>query len=102
MRIAAIAASVSLVVLAGCSVVPSQAWTYDPTQPQAKAVANPVEAAPLTERVAQLQLERNDIRAQIAAERDAWARQSLYARLHRVGSELSPLERQLGTLASSR
>jgi hypothetical protein len=102
MRTAAIAASLSLIGLAGCSVVPPQAWTYDPTQPQPRAVANPAETAPLADRLAELQLERNDIRAQIAAERDPWARQRLYARLHSVGRELSPLERQLGMLASSR
>lgn len=102
MRIAAVAASVFLAVLAGCSVVPLQAWTYDPTQPQPKPAASAAEVAPLADRVAELQLQRNDIRVQIAAERDPWARQRLYARLHSVGRELSPMERQAAALASAR
>jgi hypothetical protein len=91
-----------LALLAGCSVVPREAWTFDPTQPRPKASIPVEEAVALTDRTAQLQLQRNDIRARIAAEPDVWARQRLYRQLHAVGMELSPLERQLATVASAR
>ncbi len=84
-----------LSVLGGCSVVPQQAWTFDPTRPQPKAMLPAPEVASLTDQVAQLQLRRNQIRADIAVEPDAWKRQGHYARLHAVGVKLSPLERRL-------
>ena len=90
--------------LAGCAVgvVPSRAWNFDPTQPQPKTSLAPEQAAALTDRLAQLQLERNEIRARIAGERDVWARQQQYRALHRVGMQLSPLERRLAGVASAR
>lgn len=91
-----------LLLLSACSVVPQQAWTFDPTQPTAKPALAAAEAAGLTDRVAQLQLERNAIRARIAAEPDAWKRQSLYSDLHDVGMRLSRLERRLAMYASAR
>jgi hypothetical protein len=92
----------ALVLLAGCSVVPPEAWTFDPTHPPAKVVLPVPELAALTDRVAELQLERNEIRARIAGQPDIWERQRLYAQLHGVGRELSPLERRLATVASGR
>jgi len=91
-----------LAALGGCAVVPPQAWTYDPTQPQAKTTLPPEQAAAFTGRVAQLRLERNAIRARIAQERDVQERHRLYQELHGVGMELSPLERVMATLASAR
>ena len=93
MRIIAFIPAVAL--LAGCSVVPPQAWRFDPTQQQAKVGLPPAEAAALTDQLAQLQVQRNQIRSQIASEPDIWKRQAHYARLHEVGVELSPLERRL-------
>jgi hypothetical protein len=88
--------------LAGCAVVPATAWNYDPAQPQPRPVLAAAEAASLTDRVARLQIERNDIRARIATEPDVWRRLALYRQLHSVGTRLSPLERQLNTYALSR
>ena len=91
-----------LLALCGCEAVPPQAWNFDPTQPQARVLLPPEQAAALTDRMAQLQLERNAIRARIAIESDVWARQAQYRELHRVGMELSPLERQLAAVESGR
>lgn len=100
MRIAASLAVLALVT--GCSVVPRQAWTYDPTVPQPKATL-PIEVVvALTDRTAQLQIERNELRARIASEPDIWVRQDLYSRLHSVGMELSRSERRLANVASAR
>jgi len=91
-----------LALLTACSVVPPQAWNFDPTQPRPKASLSPPEVAALTDRLAQLQLQRNEIRARIATEPDVWKRQEHYAQLHSVGSELSPLERRLAAVAAAR
>ena len=92
-----------LALLAACApVVPPQAWTFDPTQPQPKLALSTAEAAALTDRVAQLKLQRQDIRSQIATEPDALKRQGQYERLHAVGTQLSPLERRLAAVASGR
>lgn len=93
---------VLLASLAGCSVVPPHAWSFDPTQPLAKETLPMPEAVALTERAAQLQLRRNEIRARIASEPNVWTRQRLYAELHSVGMELSPLERRLSMVAAAR
>jgi hypothetical protein len=92
----------ALASLTACSVVPPQAWTFDPTRPQPKPTLAMAEVVALTDRTAQLQLERNAIRAQIAAEPDARNRLPLYESLHRVGIELSPLERRLASVAAAR
>jgi hypothetical protein len=60
------------------------------------------QAVALTDRTAQLQLERNEIRTRIANEPDARKRVGLYVSLHRLGMELSPLERQLASVAAAR
>ena len=92
-----------LVLCCSCSVsvVPSQAWTFDPGQLQPRTRLAPEELAPLTARVAQLQLQRNEIRSRIAAETDVWQRQRQYAELHVVGMELAPLERRLSGIESA-
>lgn len=87
--------------LAGCSVVPPQAWTFDPARPSQKAALPAQELAALTQRGAQLQLERTEIRARIAGQPDILERQRLYEQLHEVGVELSPLERRLAAAAAS-
>jgi hypothetical protein len=92
----------ALALLNACSVVPIQAWTFDPTQPKPKAAASVAEVVALTDRTAQLQIERNDIRARISLEPDARSRLGLYDNLHRVGMELSPLERRLASVAGAR
>ena len=86
----------------GCAVVPSDAWTYDPTQPQPRLAISPSDAAAMSDRAAQLRLQRNDIRVRIASEPNVWNRQALYAELHAVGSELSPLERRMARYAQVR
>ena len=100
MRIAACV--LLLIPLAGCSVVPTAAWTFDPTRPPPKTALTAQELAALTDRVAQLQLQRNEIRSRIASQADVRQRQELYAQLHGIGMELSPLERRLGTVAAGR
>jgi hypothetical protein len=82
--------------------VPPAAWTFDPTRPAARETIAIQDAVALTDQVAQLQLQRNDIRARIAAEPDVMARQRLYGQLHAVGMALSPLERRLAAVASAR
>lgn len=81
--------------LGGCAVVSPAAWDFDPARPAPRAALSPQQLAPMTQRLAQLQIERNGIRARIAGERDVQQRLALYEQLHRVGMELSPLERQL-------
>lgn len=93
---------VALAWLSGCAVVPPDAWSFDPTRPAAKPVLPAEQLATLTDRVAELQLQRNAIRASIATQPDVWQRQNLYEQLHAVGMRLSPLERQLAGAASSR
>jgi hypothetical protein len=103
MRLPLLLAATAL--LAGCSTVSAvrDAWNWDPTAPQARTSAPlpPDQVAALTNRLADLQIQRNEIRAQIGAEQNVWARQRLYEQLHTVGRQLSPLERQL-TAASAR
>lgn len=99
MRVALLPAALAL--LAGCSVVPRDAWTYDPAHPP-KATLPMEDVVALTTRAVELQLQRTQVRDRIAAEPDVWARQSEYRELHRIGMELSPLERQLGNVAQAR
>ena len=93
---------VAVALLSGGSIVPPAAWTFDPTQPQPKLVLPAAEVAPLTDRVAQLQLQRNELRMRVATEPDARKRQQLYAQLHGLGMELSPLERRLAAVGMAR
>jgi hypothetical protein len=86
----------------GCSVVPQQAWSFDPTHPQARPAADAGQAASLTNRIAQLQAQLNDVRTRIAAQPDAPHRLPLYGEEHGVGRELSPLQRELGQYAQAR
>jgi hypothetical protein len=92
----------ALAFLTACSVVPTPAWTFDPTQPQAKPPLAMAEGVGLTDRTAQMQLQRNDVRARISNEPDARRRIGLYGDLHRVGMELSPLERELASADAAR
>ena len=100
MRTPFIAATV--LALAGCSVVPPQAYTYDPTHPQPKPVADATQVAPLTNRIAQLQDDLNGVRAQIALQPDTWKRLPLYAQENRIHRQLAPLQRELAQYASAR
>ena len=92
------------VLLAGCSTVSAvrEAWSWDATAPLARnrVVLPPDQAAAQTNRLADLQIRRNDIRARISAEPVIRARQRLYEELHSVGRQLSPLERQLTAAAA--
>jgi len=81
--------------IGGCAVVPPAAWDFDPTRPAPQAALPPQQVVPMTQRLAQLQIERTAIRTGIAGQRDVRQRLALYEQLHRVGMELSPLERQL-------
>ena len=96
----------ALAMLAGCSnlSVVREAWDWDPTrvQERTRLVLTPEELAGLTNRLAELQVQRNEIRSRISAEPDVWARQRLYADLHSVGRQLSPLERRLTAAAPAR
>jgi hypothetical protein len=82
--------------------VPQDAWKFDPTQPLPKPTMSAEEAGSLTQRIAQLQLERTALRSRVAQETDAFKRQDLYAQLHTVGMRLSPLERRINTYAAAR
>jgi hypothetical protein len=88
--------------LGGCAVVPPHAWSFDPTRPQARPVADAAQTAPLTNRAAELQGRLNEVRAQIAAQPDAPHRLPLYSQEHRIGRELSPLQRELSQYAQVR
>lgn len=84
-------------LLAGCSVISAmpQAWDWDPaTNPPLGAAEAPAGVAPDPGRLAELRLQRQEIRARIAAEPDIRQRQVLYAQLHEIGRQLSPMERQ--------
>ncbi|WP_048437868.1 hypothetical protein [Caenimonas sp. SL110] len=95
-------ALIAAAFVSGCAVVPPQAWSYDPTQPQPKPVIASADAVALSERTAQLQLQRNEIRTRIANEPNVWMRQVLYAQLHAVGMQLSPLERRVARYDQAR
>jgi hypothetical protein len=90
--------------LAGCAtvVVPPQAYHFDPTHPQAKPVADAAKVAPLTNRIAQLQVQLNEVRAQVAQQPDSFNRLALYERENRIHRELDPLQHELGQYASAR
>lgn len=91
------------VLLSGCSTVSAvrEAWHWDATAPQTRKlmVLPPEQVAALTNRMAELQIQRHNIRSRISAEPDIRARQRLYDDLHAVGRELSPLERQVTAAA---
>lgn len=92
-------------MLAGCSVISTvqQAWDWDPaTNPRVAVADAPARVAPDPGRLAQLRLQRQEIRARIAAEPDIRQRQILYAQLHDIGRQLSPLERQVDSANSAR
>ena len=91
-----------LITLTGCAVAPPQAYTFDPTHPQPKPIADAAKVAPLTNDVAQLQLQLNEVRAQIAAEPDARKRIALYERENLIHRRLGPLQRDLAQYASAR
>src|SRR4051794_1562306 len=91
-----------LIIVGGCAVVPPSAWSFDPTQLPTRTAVAPQQFAAMSDRLAQLQIERNEIRTRIAAEPDVSQRQRDYEQLHRVGMQLSPLERELGRLTPAR
>lgn len=89
----------AVILLAGCSTVSAvrDAWRWDPTRMQERVrgvVVSPEELATRANHVADLQSQRNDIRVRIGAEADVRRRLGLYEELHRVGMQLSLLERQ--------
>jgi hypothetical protein len=88
--------------LSGCTVVPPSAWDFDAMQPRAKTALPAEQLAALSQRVTQLRAERDDIQVRVAGERNVWERQRDYAQLHRVGMQLSPLERQLADATPAR
>jgi hypothetical protein len=92
-------------LLAGCSTLSDvrDAWGWDPTAPQqrSRVALAPEQVAAMTNQLAELQIQRNEIRSRISAEPDIWGRQRLYEQLHTVGRRLSPLEREL-TAAAAR
>ncbi|HEY8050256.1 MAG TPA: hypothetical protein VIE63_13855 [Ramlibacter sp.] len=89
-------------VLAGCTVVPPQAFSFDPTHPQPRPAADPVAIAPLTNRIAELQIELDKVRAQIAQQPDTWKRLALYDQENDIHRRLDPLQHQLSQYASVR
>lgn len=98
----ALVLSLSTLALGGCSVAPPQAYSFDPLHPQAKPLADPATVAPLTNEVAQLQLQLNTLRAEIAEQPDAWKRLALYEQENRIHERLGPLQRRLARYASAR
>jgi hypothetical protein len=84
-------------LLAGCSMLSAvpQAWNWDPASRPVAVTgdAPPISAAPVA-RLTELRLQREEIRIRIAAEPHIGQRQVLYAQLHEIGRQLSPLERQ--------
>lgn len=95
----------SIVVAAticGCSVVPHSAWTFDGAHPPPRIAGDPARVVSLTDRVAQLQIELNGVRAKIAAQDDTSKRLPLYAQEHRIHRSLAPLQRELAQYASAR
>ncbi|MEJ6022613.1 hypothetical protein [Ramlibacter sp. PS4R-6] len=93
---------IAAAALGGCSVVPRSAWTYDGTHPLPRVTAEPGAVAPLTDRVAQLQLELNEVRAKIAAQPGTFERLPLYRQENDIHSRLAPLQRELAQYASAR
>jgi|GEM_PF-1694225 len=89
--------SALLAALAGCSSLTpvAEAWHWDATRQPARVSLPAEQVQRLNAEAAQLRQQRNDIRMRIASEPDVWARQRLYADLHRVGLPLSRVERQL-------
>lgn len=104
MRLALLLATVAL--LAGCSTVSTvrDAWNWDPTLPteRSRIVLSPEQVGARTSRLADLQIQRNEIRSRISAEPDIRARLRRYEELHGVGRQLSPLERQIALTAPAR
>lgn len=88
--------------LGGCALVPDQAWHFDPTNPQPRPAVDAAQVAPLTNRIAALQSQLNDVRARVAAQHDTEHRLPLYSDEHRIGRELSPLQRELAQYAQAR
>ena len=105
-RLIVAASTVCIAALTGCSylpvVVPPQAYSFDATRHPAKPVAEPTRLAPLTDRIAQLQIQLNDVRAKIATEPDAFKRLPLYEQENRIHRGLGPLQRELAQYASAR
>lgn len=92
-------------LLAGCSMISAapQAWDWDPaTNPRVAAADARARATAYAGRLADLRVQRQDIRARIAAEPDIRQRQALYAQLHQIGLQLSPLERRYDSADSVR
>ena len=92
----------SFVLLSGCAVAPPDAYSFDPTKPIARPVADPAYAAATTQRIARLQLELGEVRAKIAVQPDAWQRLPLYREENRIHRELAPLQRELARYALAR
>lgn len=96
----------AMTLLAGCSTVSAvrEAWDWDPSamQDRTRVTLSAEQLSVMTNRLAELQIQRNAIRARISAEPDIRVRQRLYQDLHGVGRQLSPLERQLTAAAPAR
>ncbi len=92
----------ALTLASACTVIEPPAVSFNPTVPQPKSTVSVQEAAALSERIARLQAQRNQVRAQTASEPDLWKRQSHYEELHRIGMELSPLERRMQSITATR
>ena len=97
-----LAPAVVLAALAGCAVVPPQAYGFDPTHPQPKPVADAAVLVPLTNQIAQLQLQLDDVRMKIAQQPDTYGRLALYREENRIHGRLDPLQHQLAQYASAR
>ena len=96
----------ALALVAGCSTVSTvrEAWDWDPSamQDRTRVSLSAEQLSALTNRLAELQIQRNGIRSRISAEPDIHVRQRLYEDLHNIGRQLSPRERQLAAVASAR
>ena len=101
-RITALLPVAAAAALAGCSVAPPQAYRFDPTHPQTAPVADAAKLSPVRDRIAQLQIELDAVRAKIATQDDAFKRLPLYAQEHSIHRRLAPLQRELAQYASAR
>lgn len=95
--------AVALVAVAGCAaVVAPQAYSFDPTHPQPRPVAEAATLVPLTNRIAQLQLQLDDVRVKIAQQPDSFQRVALYREENGIHRQLDPLQHELAHYASAR
>lgn len=89
-------------LLAGCAVVPAEAWSFDPTLQHQRPAPDDAQLASLKQRIAQEQARLDAVRAKIAVQPDAGHRLPLYTEEHAVHERMDPLDRELARYAFVR